>query len=85
MQRICTYKYKGVYIYSIDDAAHRGALKIGKFSVEASLSRAGLEQNSELLRQSATDCIDNQTSRAAIEYKLEWAELALYEKDGEPI
>lgn len=84
MQRICTYKYKGVYIYSIDDVAHRGALKIGKFSVEASLSRAGLEQNSELLRQSATDCINQQTSRAAVEYKLEWAELALYEKDGEP-
>ena len=84
MRRICTYNYKGVYIYSIDDDAHRGALKIGKFSVEASLSRAGLEQNSELLRQSATDCIDHQTSRAAIEYKLEWAELALYEKDGEP-
>lgn len=85
MKKICTYTYNGIYIYSIDDAPHNGALKIGKFSIKAGAKREGLEPNSQLLRDAAIECIDNQTSRAAIKYDLLWAELALYEYDGEEI
>lgn len=85
MKKIYTYTYNGIYIYSIDDAPHHGALKIGKFSVKAGAKREGLEPNSQLLRDAAIECIDNQTSRAAIKYDLLWAELALYEDDGNEV
>lgn len=85
MKKIYTYTYNGIYIYSIDDAPHHGALKIGKFSIKAGAKREGLEPNSQLLRDAAIECIDNQTSRAAIKYDLLWAELALYEDDGNEV
>ena len=85
MKKIYTYTYNGIYIYSIDDAPHQGALKIGKFSIKAGAKRDGLEPNSQLLRDAAVECIDNQTSRAAIKYDLLWAELALYEYDGDEV
>ena len=85
MKKIYTYTYNGIYIYSINDAPHHGALKIGKFSIKAGAKREGLKPNSQLLRDAAIECIDNQTSRAAIKYDLLWAELALYEDDGNEV
>ena len=85
MKKIITYTYNGIYIYAINDNAHKGAVKIGKFSIQATSKKDGLEPNSDLLRQSATNCIDTQTSRAAIQYDLLWAELALYTVNGEDI
>lgn len=85
MKKIYTYTYNGIYIYSINDAPHHGALKIGKFSIKAGAKREGLEPNSQLLRDAAIECIDNQTSRAAIKYDLLWAELALYEDAGNEV
>lgn len=78
-----TYDYTLIYAFSIDDGKHDNMLKVGKATVNYFKRWQDLTPNCELLREAAKVRIDNETGTAAIEYKLEYAELAIYEVDRE--
>lgn len=69
--------YNVIYAYSIDDEAHNGFLKIGKTSFYSKMSIAQLPANCDVIRQAAHQCIYTQTHRAAVEYELLYADIAL--------
>ena len=78
-----TYDYTLIYAFSIDDGKHNNMLKVGKATVNYFKNWHDLMPDCELLRKAAKARIDNETGTAAIEYKLEYTELAIYEIDGE--
>lgn len=78
-----TYDYTLIYAFSIDDGKHNNMLKVGKATVNYFKNWHDLTPDCELLRKAAKARIDNETGTAAIEYKLEYTELAIYEIDGE--
>lgn len=69
-----TYKYNVVYVYSIDDERHRGALKIGKTEIDTDTKTGGeLSPNCEALREAANKRIKEQTQTSAVAYNLVYA------------
>ena len=65
------FQRKLIYIFKIDDAAHKGLLKIGETTIK---NLAPTEKN---LKFAAEQRIDSYTRTAGIEYKLLHAELAV--------
>ena len=88
MSKIGSYdvaSYNVIYIYTIEDEAHKGLLKIGRSSLSSPYSIAQLPPNSPQLNQSAHLRIQQQTKTALVNYKLLYTELAvrpIYMKDG---
>lgn len=73
-----TFGYKLIYIFSINDKAHKGYLKIGDTTIKTFQSPDTLPPNCSELNKAARDRIDSYTKTAGIEYKLEHTELAIY-------
>lgn len=69
-------KYNLIYIYAIDDDAHKGLLKIGQTSFSSSYSIAQLSPNCPALNQNAHLRIQQQTKTALVSYNLLYTELA---------
>ena len=82
-----TFKYKLIYIFSIDDEAHKGRLKIGDTSIKTNKTPDQLPPNSHDLNVEAKKRIDSYTKTADVKYTLLHTELAIYtsNKDGKPV
>lgn len=78
-----TYDYTLIYAFSIDDGRHDNILKVGQATINYFKNWQDLTPNCELLIKAAKARINQETCTAAIEYKLEYTELAIYEADGE--
>lgn len=78
-----TYDYTLIYAFSIDDGRHDNMLKVGKATINYLKKWQDLTPDCELLIKAAKARITQETGTAAIEYKLEYTELAIYEADGE--
>lgn len=78
-----TYDYTLIYAFSIDDGRHDNILKVGQATINYFKKWQDLTPNCELLIKAAKARINQETCTAAIEYKLEYTELAIYEADGE--
>ena len=77
-----TYKYNVVYVYSIDDDRHRGALKIGKTEIDTDpKTGGGLSPNCAALRKAANKRIKEQTQTSAVAYNLVYAVKAHFTDD----
>ena len=72
-----TFKYKLIYVYTIDDRKHEGYLKVGDTDVVSSLVPDQLTPNCKTLNDAARARIDQQTQTAGVEYQLLYTELAV--------
>jgi len=72
-----TFKYKLIYVYSIDDKKHEGYLKVGDTDVVSSLTPDQLAHNCKVLNDAARQRIDQQTQTAGVEYTLLHTEVAV--------
>lgn len=81
-----TFKYKLIYIFTIDDEAHKGRLKIGDTTIHTNKSPDQLPPNCRELNVEARKRIDSYTKTADVKYNLLHTELAIYtfNKDGKP-
>jgi hypothetical protein len=70
-------KLKLIYVFRINDDAHRGCLKIGEATSDTE-NISGLETNSKALNKAAKKRIDQYTQTAGITYDLLYTELAIY-------
>ena len=73
-----TFEYKLIYVFRINDEAHKGLLKIGDATVHLNnnVDVSELTPNCEILNESAKDRINSYTTTAGIEYELLHTELA---------
>lgn len=73
-----TSSYRCIYVFAIDDEAHKGVLKIGDAEVlKSDLPVDLLSPNSEALNESARKRINEYTGTAGISYRLLHTELAV--------
>lgn len=75
---IQTTQYTLIYVYKIDDEKHRGALKIGKASVNA-YDVKELTPNCDALNRAAIERIKDETVTAAVDFELLYTEVAYFE------
>lgn len=73
-----TFEYKLIYIFRINDDAHKGLLKIGDATVHTNKSETDLFPNCKELNAAAKARIDSYTKTASIAYELLHTELAVY-------
>ncbi|MDO5296389.1 MAG: Eco57I restriction-modification methylase domain-containing protein [bacterium] len=71
------YAYKLIYIFAIDDEAHKGLLKIGDTTIATGLPREKLSDCCAELNQAAKARIDQYTATAGIRYHLLHTTLAV--------
>ena len=82
-----SFEYKVIYVFSINDRAHAGLLKIGDATLDTATPIDALAPNSRELNQAARKRIDSYTQTAATAYRLEHTELAVrtvLDKNGVP-
>lgn len=72
-----SFEYKVIYVFSINDRAHAGLLKIGDATLNTATPIDALAPNCRELNKAARERIDSYTQTAAIAYKLEHTELAV--------
>ena len=77
MKFTSSFKLKLIYVMRINDAAHRGSLKVGETTCDSD-NIFGLAPNSRLLNESAKKRINHYTQTAGIAYDLLYTELTLY-------
>lgn len=73
-----TFKRKLIYVFRINDEAHKGYLKIGDATLESEKPNDQLIPNCHELNYAARKRIDSYTSTAGISYDLLYTELAVY-------
>ena len=80
-----TFEYKLIYIFRINDTAHKGVLKIGEATVHTQKEYTKLANNCTELNQAAKERINSYTNTAGIKYELLHTEIAVkeYEENGE--
>lgn len=76
MQYYSTLKAKLIYIFTIDDTAHRGCVKIGEATLEEATNLT-LPPNCKELNAAARKRIDQYTKTAGIDYTLRHTELTV--------
>jgi len=82
MKFTSSLKLKLIYVFRINDEAHRGCLKIGEATSDNE-NIWGLEPNSKALNKAAKKRIDQYTQTAGIAYDLLYTELTIYnDKNG---
>lgn len=81
MQYYSTLKAKLIYIFSINDSAHRGCVKIGEATLDEATA-SSLPANCKELNAAARKRIDQYTKTAGISYTLHHTELTLSIKGG---
>lgn len=77
MKFTSSLKLKLIYVFRINDDAHRGCVKIGEATSDNE-NIWGLEPNSKALNKAAKNRIDQYTQTAGITYELLYTELAVY-------
>lgn len=87
MEFINTFEYKLIYVFRINDEAHKGVLKIGEATIHTNKKYEELANNCTELNQAAKERINSYTNTAGIKYELLHTEVAVKEffKDGEKI
>ena len=70
-------KLKLIYVFRINDAAHKGCLKVGEATCDSD-NVFGLAPNSKALNDSAKKRINQYTQTAGIAYDLLYTELTIY-------
>lgn len=81
MRFTSSLKLKLIYVFRINDAAHRGCLKIGEATCEDE-NMFGLSPNSKTLNEAARKRINQYTQTAGIAYDLLYTELTVYNRGG---
>jgi hypothetical protein len=81
MKFTSSLKLKLIYVFRINDDAHRGCLKIGEATADSD-NIIGLEPNSSKLNQAAKKRINSYTQTAGIAYDLLYTEVTVYPKNG---
>lgn len=82
MKFTSSLKLKLIYVFRINDDAHRGCLKIGEATSDNE-NIWGLEPNSKALNKAAKQRIDQYTQTAGIAYDLLYTELTIFnDKNG---
>lgn len=81
MKFTSTLKLKLIYVFRINDKAHRGCLKVGEATSDNE-NIWGLEPNSKALNKAAKKRIDQYTKTAGISYDLLYTEVAIYAEKG---
>lgn len=82
MQHFIQLKPKLIYVYRINDEAHRGILKIGEASCNSSDNYLALQPNCKELNAAARERINHQTQTAGIKYELLHTEVTAHFRDG---
>ncbi|WP_280202123.1 Eco57I restriction-modification methylase domain-containing protein [Bacteroides fragilis] len=77
MKFTSSLKLKLIYVFRINDAAHRGCLKVGEATCDND-NVCGLAPNSKALNESAKKRINQYTQTAGIAYDLLYTELTIY-------
>ena len=79
-----TFEYKLIYIFRINDKAHKGLLKIGEATFSTDKNPEEIVPNCSLLNVAAKKRINQYTTTAGIVYELLYTELAkrIVVKDG---
>jgi len=75
---ISTFDYKLIYIFRINDEAHKGLLKIGDATLHANKTYEELLPSCRELNQAAKERINQYTGTAGISYELLHAEIVIY-------
>ena len=81
------FEYKLIYVFAINDEAHKGLLKIGDTTIQSDASIDALFPNCKALNQAALSRIKQYTNTAGISAQLLHTELAVRlvrGKDGQP-
>lgn len=81
MRFTSSLKLKLIYVFRINDTAHRGCLKIGEATCEDE-NVFGLSPNSKALNEAARKRINQYTQTAGIAYDLLYTELTVYNRGG---
>ena len=81
MKFTSSLKLKLIYVFRINDAAHRGCLKVGEATCDND-NVFGLAPNSKPLNESAKKRINQYTQTAGIAYDLLYTELTVYNRGG---
>jgi len=76
-----TFKYKLIYVFRINDEAHKGALKIGQATLHTTKKYYEISNNCSELNQAAKERINSYTNTAGIRYELLHTELAIREEE----
>ena len=71
-----TFEYKLIYVFRINDKAHKGLLKIGEATCSTDKNPEEIVPNSNLLNVAAKKRINQYTTTAGIAYELLYTELA---------
>lgn len=82
MKFTSSLKLKLIYVFRINDEAHRGCLKIGEATSDNE-NIWGLEPNSKPLNDVAKKRINQYTQTAGIAYDLLYTEMAIFTKKGD--
>ena len=79
-----TLRFKLIYIFRINDDAHKDCLKIGETTIKDSAVEdiTKLEPNSKILNESAKARINQYTQTAGISYNLLHTEIAIFNDKG---
>ncbi|MEX2565483.1 MAG: Eco57I restriction-modification methylase domain-containing protein [Cyclobacteriaceae bacterium] len=81
MKFTSSLKLKLIYVFRINDDAHKGCLKIGEATSDNE-NIWGLEPNSKALNRAAKKRIDQYTQTAGIAYDLLYTEVSVYAEKG---
>lgn len=81
MRFTSSLKLKLIYVFRINDTAHRGCLKIGETTCEDE-NVFGLSPNNKALNEAARKRINQYTQTAGIAYDLLYTELTIYNRGG---
>ena len=82
------FEYKLIYVFAINDEAHKGLLKIGDTTIQSDASIDALFPNCKALNQAALSRIKQYTNTAGISAQLLHTELAVHlvrGKDGQQV
>ena len=81
MKFTSSLKLKLIYVFRINDEAHKGCLKIGEATSDNE-NIWGLDPNSKLLNEAAKKRINQYTQTAGIKYDLLYTEVTVYSLKG---
>ena len=77
-----SFEYKLIYVFRINDEAHRDVLKIGDATIKTDKDYTELRPSSTELNSAARARIDEYTSTAGIRYQLLYTEVAVYKNNN---
>jgi hypothetical protein len=77
-----SFEYKLIYVFRINDEAHRDVLKIGDATIKTDKDYTELRPSSTELNSAARARIDEYTRTAGISYQLLYTEVAVYKNNN---